>query len=136
MMHEITKLFESYLQAFLTNHSETVTDFWAFPAYVSWASGDMAFFTPSQFLAGMIKEIALFNERGVAKDKTEIIEIRRISETSALVRTRDSFSVHGENTPSTGDYFFIVHKFDAGWRIVSALVDDEVAFLAAKDKSK
>jgi hypothetical protein len=135
MMHEVTKLFESYLQAFLTKNHETVTDFWSFPAYVSWASGDMTIYTPSQFLAGMNQEMAQFNERGAAKHTSEIMEVRRISDTSALVRTQDSFSLHGKIVPEKSDYYFLVHKFDSGWKIVSALIDAEVAFLAATDKS-
>jgi hypothetical protein len=135
MMHEVTKLFESYLQAFLSNNSETVSDFWAFPAYVSWASGDMAFYTPSQFLAGMNQEMARFNEIGAVKHTSEIMEVRRISDKSALVRTQDTFFHHGKIVPEKSDYFFFVHKFESGWKIVSALIDAQITFLTATDKS-
>jgi hypothetical protein len=135
MLRDISTLFESYLDAFLSGNTETVTDFWAFPAYVSWATGDMTFFTPAQFLAGMSQEMSLFQERGASKCKTDILEVRRISEMSALVRTRDLFAGKDGTILGSADYVFLIHNFETGWKIVSVLMDDEVAFLAATDKN-
>jgi ketosteroid isomerase-like protein len=135
MMTEITRLVQDYLAAFKRNDSETVADYWDFPALISWKTGDLPLFTPAQLLSGIEKQMQRFQERKVEKSDTRIMEIRMITEQAVLVRTRDKFYKADGTTLSACDYVFTLRQTDAGWKIVSGIIDDEMNILATTEKA-
>jgi hypothetical protein len=118
---EILEIFANYNRAFVAEDFEAIAQLWHYPCMISWETQTLPVYTPAQFLNGMNKLGVYYKSIGFAGIETTVREVRLLSDQSA------DASLIGE-----WEYFFVLRHVQGGWKIVSAVVDDEAAYLSAE----
>ncbi len=131
MVEDILQLFETYARAFASGDAESIVDIWGFPCQVSGAGKTRIFHTPAQFLNNMNTLVAFYMNLGVQINETDVTEVRRLSESAALVRVHDRYTLADTMQSGAWEYVFVVRFINQQWKIISAIMDDEAKFLAA-----
>jgi Domain of unknown function (DUF4440) len=129
---EILEIFANYNRAFVAEDYEAIAQLWHYPCMISWETQTLPVYTPAQFLNGMNKLGAHYKSIGFAGIETTVREVRLLSDQSALVAMTDKMTRADASLIGEWEYFFVLRHVPDGWKIVSAVVDDEAAYLSAE----
>lgn len=131
MVKDITQLVESYFQAFVAGDAEKITGHWDYPCQVSAPGLNRVFHTPAQFLNNFNALSAFYQDIGLQLIDSKLIEIRKLSDTAAIVRVRDRYTLKDGAAPGLWEFVFVVRSGRTAWKISSAIMDDEIKSLLA-----
>ncbi len=132
MVEEIFLLITTYLAAFASGEVEQMIDFWDFPSQISGGHEVRTYYTPAQLIMPMSGLLGFYAEIGLRITDNRIAEIRRLSETAAIVRVVVNHSLPAENITGQWENIFFARRVREEWKFVSAIIDEEAAFLKSR----
>lgn len=122
---QVHTFFKDYADAFSARSVERIHGLWAFPAFMSF-SGRQAVFDSAAFRSNTEKLCAFYARQGVVRAEKEVLELDRLTATTASARTSDTlFDAQGA-VVAAWEHVYLLSDTPEGIRVAAALPDDEV----------
>jgi hypothetical protein len=122
---QVHSFFKDYADAFSCGSVERIQASWSFPAFMC-HGGRQVVLDDDAFRANAVKLCAFYAAQGVVRAEKEILELSRLTETTASVRTSDVLRDAGGGTVAEWEHVYLLVETADGIRIAAALPDNEV----------
>lgn len=128
---EVDAYFQSYADAFSKFDVEAVGRLWAFPAYMV-GRGKREVFGKEEFHANTKQLCKFYKLQGMVKAQKQVLELHRLTDTTATVRTADTIVDKDGVTIAKWEHVYVLSTTDDGIKAVTAFPDQELAAWEAR----
>jgi hypothetical protein len=122
---QVQTFFKDYADAFSARSVERIQALWSFPAFMCFGGRQMALDSEA-FRANTVKLCAFYAAQGVARADKEVLELARLTETTASARTADILRDADGNVVAEWEHVYLLVETADGIRAAAALPDNEV----------
>lgn len=122
---QVHDFFKDYADAFSAGAIDRIQASWAFPAFMCFGGRQMVF-DSAAFHANAVKLCAFYAAQGVARADKEVLELNRLTETTASVRTADTLRDADGGVVAEWEHVYLLVETADGIRVAAALPDNEV----------
>lgn len=122
---QVHALFEDYADAFSRRAIDRIQDLWSFPAFLC-SGGRQVAFDSDAFRANTLKLCGFYDRQGVARAEKQVLELTRLTESTASVRTADTLRDTDGHVVAEWEHVYLLVETAGGIRIAAALPDNEV----------
>jgi hypothetical protein len=122
---EIDNFFQSYAAAFSRRDVDAICGLWDYPGFMSY-QGKQAVLEREAFRRNTESLCAFYAARGLARAEKQVLEIGRLTDTTASVRTADTlFDAQGELI-TRWEHVYVLSETAQGLKAVAAFPDNEL----------
>ncbi len=122
---EIDTFFKGYADAFSRQDVEAICGLWDYPAFMSYG-GRQAVLDATSFHNNTVALCAFYGGQGLHRAHKEVLEIVRLTETTASVRTADTLFDADDVMIAAWEHVYLLSKTPSGLKAVVALPDNEL----------
>ncbi len=122
---QVHGFFKDYAEAFSSGSVDRIRASWSFPAFMCFG-GRQTVFDGEAFRANTAKLCAFYAAQGVVRADKEVLELNRLTETTASVRTADVLRDAEGGVVAEWEHVYLLVETADGIRVAAALPDDEV----------
>lgn len=116
--------FEGYVQAFVNNDVDGICARWGYPAFLAF-EGQQVSLDSEAFRRNAVRLCAFYAAQGMARAEKEIIELVRLTESTAAVRTKDRLYDAAGTLIVEWEHAYLMSKTPTGFKVAAALPDGE-----------
>lgn len=128
---QVHAFFEDYADAFSRRAVERIQALWSFPAFLC-SGGRQTAFDSDAFRANTVKLCAFYDRQGVAHAEKQVLELSRLTETTASVRTADTLRDADGRVVAAWEHVYLLVETADGIRLAAALPENEVQVWKAR----
>ena len=122
---QVHSFFKDYADAFSCRSADRLQKLWSFPAFMVFG-GHQAVLEPDVFYTNTQRLYDFYARQGVVRAEKEVIELTRLTETTATARTADVlFSDNGEIV-AQWEHVYLLNATDDGIKVAAAMPDNEL----------
>ncbi len=122
---QVHGFFKDYADAFSSGAIDRIQAAWSFPAFMC-HGGKQTVLDSEAFRANAVKLCAFYAAQGVVRADKEILELSRLTETTASVRTADVLRDAGGGVVAEWEHVYLLVETADGIRVAAALPDNEM----------
>lgn len=122
---QVGHLFKSYAEAFSSGDIDRIQEHWDFPAFMLFG-GRQTVLDSEDFRANTAKLCAFYVAQGVVRADKEVLEISRLTATTASVRTADKLYDADERLVAEWEHVYLLSVTPGGIKVAAALPDNEL----------
>jgi hypothetical protein len=122
---QVHDFFADYADAFSSRSVDRIQALWSFPAFMCFG-GKQAVLDSDGFRANTVKLCAFYDAQGVVRAEKQVLELSRLTETTASVRTADILRGADDGVVAEWEHVYLLVETVDGIRIAAALPDNEV----------
>ena len=123
---QIDNFFRGYAEAFSRFDVDAVCSAWAYPAFFAYR-GERAALSEKEFRTNTEHLCKLYKAQGMAKSSKAVVEVARLTETTASVRTADKILDAAGETIIQWEHVYLLSDTADGIKVVCAFPDEELA---------
>jgi hypothetical protein len=122
---QVDTFFQGYADAFSREDVDEICALWDYPAFMSY-DGRQAVLDREQFRRNTISLCAFYRARGLARAEKQVLELARLTPTTASVRTEDRLYDAAGKLIAEWEHVYLLSATADGIRAVAALPDNEL----------
>ena len=122
---QVHSFFKDYADAFSRGSVERIQASWSFPALMCFG-GRQSVLDSEAFRANAVKLCAFYAAQGVVRADKDILELNRLTETTASVRTADVLRDADGGVVAEWEHVYLLVETADGIRVAAALPDNEI----------
>ena len=120
----VQAFFKEYAAAFSSRSVELIQKLWAFPAFMSFG-GRQAVLDSEAFRSNTEKLCAFYEGQGVVRAEKQVLELTRLTDTTATVRTADTLFDAQGGIVAAWEHVYLLSDTPDGIRTAAAMPDNE-----------
>ncbi len=124
--------FLHYGEAFTALDQHAIVDCWAFPALISAPEKSKNFPDPKPFLENLEKLLCHYVSLGMAQAKATVKTKQALSKNTSAVQVEWVLFDQSDKELARWTHGYVLRLTDQGWRIFTAIADEEVALWSHK----
>jgi hypothetical protein len=122
---QVQAFFSDYVQAFADQDIDRICSFWGYPAFMVF-DGRQIVFDTGAFRTNAVRLCAFYAAQGMTHAEKDVIELVRLTDTTAAVRTRDMlYDANGELV-AEWEHAYLLSDTSEGIKVAAAMPDGEV----------
>jgi len=122
---QVDAFFQNYAAAFSREDVNEICALWDYPAFMSY-DGRQAVLDRDQFRQNTVALCAFYRARDLARAEKQVLEIARLTPTTASVRTEDRLYNSGGALIADWEHVYLLSDTPNGIKAVVALPDNEL----------
>ncbi|MGE3647910.1 MAG: hypothetical protein AB7G10_06215 [Reyranellaceae bacterium] len=122
---QVHGFFKDYAEAFSAGSIDRIEAAWSFPAFMCFG-GRQSALDRDAFHANAVKLCAFYVAQGVVRAEKEVLELNRLTGTTASVRTADILRAVDGSIVAAWEHVYLLVETADGVRIAAALPDNEI----------
>jgi hypothetical protein len=122
---QVHSFFRDYADAFSSGSVDRIEASWSFPAFMCFG-GRQTVFDSEAFRANAVKLCAFYAAQGVVRADNEVLELCRLTDTTASVRTVYILRNADGGVVVEWEHVYLLVETSDGIRVAVALPDNEV----------
>jgi len=122
---QVHSFFKDYADAFSSGSVDRIQASWSFPAFMCFG-GRQTVFDSEAFRANAVKLCAFYAAQGVVRADNEVLELSRLTDTTASVRTACVLRNAEGGVVAEWEHVYLLVETSDGVRVAAALPDNEV----------
>jgi hypothetical protein len=122
---QVDAFFQGYAAAFSREDVDEICALWDYPAFMSY-EGRQAVLDKDQFRQNTFALCAFYRARGLARAEKQVLELARLTPTTASVRTEDRLYNSSGDLIAEWEHVYVLSETANGIKAVAALPDNEL----------
>jgi hypothetical protein len=122
---QVDAFFKGYAEAFSREDVDEICALWDYPAFMSY-EGRQAVLDRDQFRKTTFALCAFYRARGLARAEKQVLELARLTPTTASVRTEDRLYNSTGELIAAWEHVYLLSDTAQGIKAVAALPDNEL----------
>ena len=122
---QVHSFFKKYAQAFTDGDVDAICGLWDYPAFMSY-DGRQAVLDAESFRVNTRSLMTFYKAQGVVRAEKEVLELTRLTETTASVRTSDTVFDQDGNVVAEWEHVYLLSDTPTGIKVSTALPDGEL----------
>ena len=122
---QVHGFFKDYADAFSRGSVERIQASWSFPALMCFG-GRQSVLDSEAFRANAVKLCAFYAAQGVVRADSEVLELSRLTDTTASVRTAYALRDADGGVVAEWEHVYLLVETADGIRVAAALPDNEI----------
>ena len=122
---QVDAFFQGYADAFSREAVDEICGLWDYPAFMSY-DGRQAVLDREQFRRNTVGLCAFYRARGLARAEKSVLELARLTPTTASVRTHDRLYDAAGALITEWEHVYLLSQTAHGLKAVVALPDNEL----------
>ncbi len=122
---QVHTFFKDYADAFSQQSVDRLQKMWSFPAFMSF-DGTQAVLESDAFRSNTARLCAFYGRQGVVRVDKEVLELTRLTDTTATVRTADTLFAADGQVIADWEHVYLLSETGEGIRVAAAMPDNEL----------
>jgi hypothetical protein len=128
---QVDAFFQDYAGAFSRRDVDRICQLWDYPAFMSY-EGRQAALDRDAFRTNTEALCAFYDRQGLARAEKQVLELARLTATTASVRTEDRLYDAAGRLIAQWEHVYLLSETADGLRAAAALPDNELAAWRAR----
>jgi hypothetical protein len=120
----VHKFFKDYVQAFVDPDIDRICSLWGYPAFMVF-EGRQVTLDNEAVRRNAVRLCAFYSARGMSRAEKEVIDLVRLTNTTAAVRTRDTLYDASETIMVEWEHAYLLSDTAEGIKVAAAMPDGE-----------